>query len=313
VWADRLRPDELHDEAELPQIRPSRGTHVIFSDADLQLRAGAIVPAGGGRTIFALPWLGHTLVGTTDNDYDGDLVHVLPSDEDIDYLLHAVNEFFGTSLGRERIAGAFAGVRPLISTTDSKSSVDISRKAELYETSSGMITITGGKLTTWRRMAKMTVDRLVESDAREAACRTHEIPLGQAIDPEDLQRVAGVDDGAYAALAARYGHQAVDVLRIAAERPALAEPIVEGLPDLLAEAVHGVRREQARGIGDVLLRRTRLGLLAARQVVSSGTLEPVAEALGEELGWDGARRGVEIARFQDEAAAEGIVVDLVVA
>ena len=313
VWADRLRPDELHDEAELPQIRPSRGTHVIFSDADLQLRAGAIVPAGGGRTIFALPWLGHTLVGTTDNDYDGDLVHVLPSDEDIDYLLHAVNEFFGTSLGRERIAGAFAGVRPLISTTDSKSSVDISRKAELYETSSGMITITGGKLTTWRRMAKMTVDRLVESDAREAACRTHEIPLGQAIDPDDLQRVAGVDDAAYAALAARYGHQAVDVLRIAAERPALAEPIVEGLPDLLAEAVHGVRREQARGIGDVLLRRTRLGLLAARQVVSSGTLEPVAEALGEELGWDGARRSAEVARFQDEAAAEGIVVDLVVA
>ena len=313
VWADRLRPDELHDEAELPHIRPSRGTHIIFSDADLQLRAGAIVPAGGGRTIFALPWLGHTLVGTTDNDYDGDLVHVLPSDEDIDYLLHAVNEFFGTALGRERIAGAFAGVRPLISTTDSKSSVDISRKAELYETSSGMITITGGKLTTWRRMAKMTVDRLVESDAREAPCRTHEIPLGQAIDADELQRVAGVDAAAYASLAARYGHQAVDVLRIAAERPALSAPIVEGLPDLLAEAVHGARREQARGIGDVLLRRTRLGLLAARQVVSPGTLEPVAEALGAELGWDGVRRSTEIARFQDEAAAEGIVVDLVAA
>ena len=313
VWADRLRPDELHDEAELPHIRPSRGTHIIFSDADLQLRAGAIVPAGGGRTIFALPWLGHTLVGTTDNDYDGDLVHVLPSDEDIDYLLHAVNEFFGTALGRERIAGAFAGVRPLISTTDSKSSVDISRKAELYETSSGMITITGGKLTTWRRMAKMTVDRLVESDAREAACRTHEIPLGQAIDADELQRVAGVDAAAYGSLAARYGHQAVDVLRIAAERPALSAPIVEGLPDLLAEAVHGARREQARGIGDVLLRRTRLGLLAARQVVSPGTLEPVAEALGAELGWDGVRRSTEIARFQDEAAAEGIVVDLVAA
>ncbi len=313
VWADRLRPDELHDEAELPQIRPSRGTHIIFSDDDLALRAGAIVPAGGGRTIFALPWLGHTLVGTTDNDYDGDLVHVLPSDEDIDYLLHAVNEFFGTTLGRERIAGAFAGVRPLISTTDSKSSVDISRKAELFETSSGMITITGGKLTTWRRMAKMTVDRLVESDAREAACRTHEIPLGQAIDADELQRVAGVDDAAYGSLAARYGHQAVDVLRIAAERPELAAPIVEGLPDLLAEAVHGARREQARGIGDVLLRRTRLGLLAARQVVASSTLEPLAEALGEELGWDGVRRTTEIARFQDEAAAEGIVVDLVAA
>jgi glycerol-3-phosphate dehydrogenase len=313
VWADRLRPDELHDEAELPQIRPSRGTHIIFADADLQLRAGAIVPAGGGRTIFALPWLGHTLVGTTDNDYEGDLEHVLPADEDIDYLLHAVNEFFGTALGRERIAGAFAGVRPLISSTDSKSSVDISRKAELFETSSGMITITGGKLTTWRRMAKMTVDRIVESDARDAACRTHEIPLGQPIAADELERVAGVSEAAYLALASRYGHQAVDVLRIAAERPELAEPIVEGLPDLLAEAVHGARREQARGIGDVLLRRTRLGLLAARQVTARDTLEPVAEALGEELGWDSVRRAAEIARFQDEAAAEGIVVDLVVA
>jgi glycerol-3-phosphate dehydrogenase len=313
VWADRLRPDELHHEAEVPQIRPSRGTHIIFTDADLQLRAGAIVPAGGGRTIFALPWLGHTLVGTTDNDYEGDLEHVLPADEDIDYLLHAVNEFFGTALGRERIAGAFAGVRPLISSTDSKSSVDISRKAELYETSSGMITITGGKLTTWRRMAKMTVDRIVESDAREAACRTHEIPLGQAIDADELERVAGVPEASYGSLAARYGHQAVDVLRIAAERPQLAAPIVDGLPDLLAEAVHGARREQARGIGDVLLRRTRLGLLAARQVTAPDTLERVAEALGEELGWDPARRAAEIARFQEEAAAEGIVVDLVVA
>ena len=280
VWADRLRPDELHDEAEVPQIRPSRGTHIIFSDTDVPLRAGAIVPAGGGRTIFALPWLGHTLVGTTDNDYEGDLEHVLPADEDIDYLLHAVNEFFGTALGRERIAGAFAGVRPLISSTDSKSSVDISRKAELYETSSGMVTITGGKLTTWRRMAKMTVDRIVESDARDAPCRTHEIPLGQAIEPGELERVAGV---------------------------------VEGLPDLLAEAVHGVRREQARGIGDVLLRRTRLGLLAARQVTAADTLERVAAALAEELGWDAARRAAEITRFQDEAAAEGIVVDLVAA
>ena len=220
VWADRLRPDELHDEAGLPHIRPSRGTHLTFADADLPLRAGAIVPAGGGRTIFALPWLGRALVGTTDNDYDGDLEHVAPPDDDVDYLLAAVNEFFGPSLGRGHITGAFAGVRPLISNTDSRSSVDISRKAELYETSSGMVTITGGKLTTWRRMAKMTVDRLVERDALDAPCRTHEIPLGQAVDPEELPRVDGVAPAAYDALAARYGHHAGGVLAVAAERSA---------------------------------------------------------------------------------------------
>ena len=75
---------------------------------------GAIVPAGSGRSIFALPWLGHTLVGTTDNDYEGPLDHVMPADDDVDYLLQAVNSFFGTELEPEDLTGAFAGVRPLI-------------------------------------------------------------------------------------------------------------------------------------------------------------------------------------------------------
>jgi glycerol-3-phosphate dehydrogenase len=313
VWADRLRPDELHDEAEVPQIRPSRGTHIIFEHADLPLRAGAIVPAGGGRTIFALPWLGRTLVGTTDNDYDGPLEHVAPDEGDISYLLGAVNGFFGTDLAREQIAGAFAGVRPLISSTDSKSSVDISRKAELYETSSGMVTITGGKLTTWRRMAKLTVDRIVESDARDAPCRTHEIPLGQAVDPGELERLPGLSAVAYDALAARYGHRAHDVLAIAAATPSLASPIVAGLPDLLAEAVYGARHEQAGTIGDVLLRRTRVGLLAARQAIADDTLERVATALSGECGWDETRQAAEIAGFRSEAAAEGIAVAAVAA
>jgi glycerol-3-phosphate dehydrogenase len=303
VWADQLRPGELHDEAELPRIRPSRGTHVILDRKELPLVGGAIVPAGSGRSIFALPWLGRTLVGTTDNDYEGDLEHVRPSSEDIDYLLAAVNDFFGAALDSSNLAGAFAGVRPLISTGDPKKSVDISRKAELYETSSGMITITGGKLTTWRRMAKMTVDRLVERDAREAPCRTHEIPLGQAIAADELPRVEGVPAESYAALASRYGEAAQQVLALAAERGELAQPIVPGLPDLLAEVVLAARNEQARSVGDVLLRRTRLGLLAAREL----PVERVADVLARELGWDSERIGLEIERFAQEADAEGIM------
>ena len=93
-------------------------------------------PAGGGRSIFALPWLGHTLVGTTDNDYEGPLDHVQPSEDDIDYLLDAVNDVLRHRRSAPGdLTGAFAGVRPLISTGDPKKSVDISRKAELYETS----------------------------------------------------------------------------------------------------------------------------------------------------------------------------------
>jgi glycerol-3-phosphate dehydrogenase len=309
VWADQLRPNELQLEAELPSIRPSRGTHVTIRHEDLPLIGGAIVPAGSGRSIFALPWLGHSLIGTTDNDYEGPLEHIEPSGDDIAYLLDAVNQFFGTDLAASQLTGAFAGVRPLISTGDPKKSVDISRKAELYETSSGMITITGGKLTTWRRMAKMTVDRLVERDARVAACRTHEIPLGQALPAEELPRVEGVAEEAYQALAGRYGHGALTVLSIAGERGELTQPIVPGCPDLLAEVALAARHEQARSIGDVLLRRTRLGLLAAREL-STGAGGPagrVADVLARELGWDEARLAAELAAFSEEALAEGIV------
>jgi glycerol-3-phosphate dehydrogenase len=309
VWADRLRPEELHDAAEVPVIRPSRGTHVTFRREDLPLNVGAIVPAGGGRFIFALPWLGGSLVGTTDTDFDAtDLDHVRPADDDVEYLLEAVNGFFATELTASDITGAFAGVRPLISTADAGKSVDISRKAELYETASGMVTITGGKLTTWRRMAKMAVDRLVEREARDAPCHTHEIPLGQAIDAAELPRVEGVAEEAYAPLAARYGHAAHDVLAVAAERGEHAQPVVDGQPDLLAEVVFAARREQARTVGDALLRRTRLGLTAARTLASSpDAVARAAAAMGAELGWDEAARAAAVSAFAAEAAAEGNV------
>ena len=308
VWADRIRAEELHTEAEVPTIAPSRGTHVIVSRAQLPLNAGAIVPAGVGRSIFALPWLGCTLIGTTDSNYDGEIDHVRPSVQDIDYLIEATNAFFGTELGRSDLDGAFAGVRPLIASGDTRKSVDISRRAELYETSSGLITITGGKLTTWRRMAKLVVDRIVERDGREAPCRTNEIPLGEPVDPAALPRIEGVPEGSYAPLASRHGHAAARVLRIAGERGELAQPILEGFPDLLAEAVYGARQDQARTVGDVLLRRTRLGLLAGRVLSEQRSSVPlrVALALAPELGWGEGQIAAEIDRFRREAADEGI-------
>jgi C-terminal domain of alpha-glycerophosphate oxidase len=195
-------------------------------------------------------------------------------------------------------------------------------------------------------MAKLTVDRLVERDAREAPCRTHEIPLGQPVAVEELPRVGGVPEESYAALAARYGYAAHEVLALAAERGELAQPIVPGLPDLLAEAVLAARREQARSAADVLLRRTRLWLLAAREldgssreVVPGGSprevsqpdwsppegsqpdwsppegapregpplpVRRVADVLAGELGWSAQRTSKEIERFAEEARAEGL-------
>jgi glycerol-3-phosphate dehydrogenase len=286
VFADRIRPEETIEEEDVPRISPSRGTHVLIDREVLSTgEAACIVPAGEGRQIFALPWYGRTLVGTTDNDFDGDIDHPRPGEDEVAYLLDAVNEFFGASLGERDLVGAYAGVRPLIATGDPKKSVDISRKAELYETSSGMLTITGGKLTTWRRMAKQTVDRLVEREGREAPCHTAEIPLGREAQPDELTAPEGVGEEAIAQLAFRYGHAARNVLALVREDPKLGEPIVSGRPDLLAEAVIAVRHEQARSVADVILRRTRLGLLAAPQLRDGDSVRAVAAAMGGELGW----------------------------
>jgi glycerol-3-phosphate dehydrogenase len=309
VWADRLRPDELYGEEEMPRIRPSRGTHITLSRERLPVNVGVIAPAAGGRTIFVLPWLGRTLVGTTDNDYEGSLDHVPAGQEDVTYLLEAVNAFFGTDLAPEDLTGAFAGARPLISTGDSKKSVDISRKAELYETSSGLVTITGGKLTTWRRMAKMAVDRIVEREGREAPCRTHEIQIGQPEDARKLPEVPGVEQETREHLASRYGHAARDVLRLAAAAPRLAHRITPELPDIAAEAAFAAGHEQARSLGDVMLRRTRLGILDARRLCHPGSEEVVlvARAMAGELGWDKARIERELDAWRDEALLEGVV------
>jgi glycerol-3-phosphate dehydrogenase len=307
VFADRIRPEETIEEEDVPRISPSRGTHVLVDREKLSTGSAAcIVPAGEGRAIFALPWYGRTLIGTTDNDFEGDIDHPRPGDADITYLLDAVNEFFGVSLGAGDLVGAYAGVRPLIATGDPKKSVDISRKAELYETSSGMLTITGGKLTTWRRMAKQTVDRLVEREGREAPCHTAEIPLGMEARPEDLEAPDGVGEEALAQLAFRYGHAARQVLALAREDSKLAAPIVPGRPDLLAEAVIAARHEQTRTVADVLLRRTRLGLLAAPQLRDAAAARAVAGAMGDELGWS--RREVKRAAeaWPDAAAEAGI-------
>jgi glycerol-3-phosphate dehydrogenase len=309
VWADRLRPQELYAEEEVPVIRPSRGTHVTLPRELVDVRAGAIVPAGGGRTVFVLPWLGRTLVGTTDNDYDGSVEHVPPSAEDVGYLLEAVNGFFGTELGPSDLSGAYAGVRPLISTGDPKKSVDISRKAELYETSSGLITITGGKLTTWRRMAKLAVDRVVEREGREAPCRTQEIQLGMPVEPGDLPEANGVDEESRAHLARRYGHAANLVIRLAAVDPGLARRISPELPDIAAEAAFAVDHEQAHNVADVLLRRTRLGLLDARRLCEPGADGPVtvARAMAGQSDWDEARVEREVEDWYEVARAEGLV------
>ena len=202
-------------------------------------------------------------MGTTDNDYEGSLDHMPAGEQDVAYLLEACNEFFGTELGSDDVTGAYAGVRPLIATGDPKKSVDISRQAELYETSSGLVTITGGKLTTWRRMAKMAVDRIVVREGREAPCRTHEIPIGLPRRRATCPTCLGSED-TRTHLAARYGYAAAEVLAIVEADPARSSASAPTSPTSPPRSPSPPRRSSRRSLGDVLLRRTRLGLLDAR-------------------------------------------------
>jgi glycerol-3-phosphate dehydrogenase len=307
VWADLIRPGEIESDEGVPRIRPSRGTHLLLPTEALDMgQAACVLPAGDGRSIFALPWYDRTLVGTTDLDYDGPLDSIEAPESDLEYLLGAVNSFFGTSLTESDPVGAFAGVRPLISTGDPKKSVDISRRAELYETSSGMLTITGGKLTTWRRMGQQAVDRIVERSGRNAPCLTAEIPLGMEVAPAELDPPEGVSDEAVAQLAFRYGHQARQILDLTRRDPDLARPVVPGRPDLMAEIAWAVDAQQARSLDDVFLRRTRLGLTAARDLTDPGLVAPVAELVDRRLGWGRRRRKAEQEAWQETVRREGL-------
>lgn len=307
VWADQIRPGEIQREEDIPKIAPSRGAHLLLSTESLDMgQAACVVPAGEGRNIFALPWYGRTLVGTTDVDHEGDIDQVAPTGEDLGYLLESVNEFAGTSLTDSDIVGAYAGVRPLITTGDPRKSVDISRRAELYETSSGMLTITGGKLTTWRRMAKQAVDRIVERSGRSARCQTAEIPLGLEIDPTELKAPEGVSANSLRQLAFRYGHAARDVLKLAESEPELARPILPDMPDLMAEVAFATELEQAQSVDDVLLRRTRIGLTSASSFRSSDSVREVALVMGKRLGWSKGEIRRQCDSWVEIARAEGL-------
>ena len=268
VWAGQLTPGVT--------LRPSRGTHLVLADAVFGgLRAGLIAPLPGERTrfVFAIPVPGEPRVyaGLTDEPASGPLPEVPePSPGEIDFLLKAVSEVLEVPLDPGDMLGAFAGLRPLLSGSPADGAAgartaDLSRRHAVLTSPDGVITVVGGKLTTYRRMAQDAVDaalasRGVSQRLTRAAgpCLTRRLPLTGAADPRVLARVR-----APARLVARYGTEAPAVLALAGSDPRLAEPVVGGLPVTGAELAYAVRHEGALDIGDLLDRRTRIGLVAA--------------------------------------------------
>jgi len=292
VWSDEVR--HLDEGADPQSIRPAKGIHLTVPWTKVRNDIAAIVPVPKDRrSIFVVPWGDFTYIGTTDTDYDGSLDDPQCTPDDIRYLLGAMNLALSEPLTEADVVGTWAGLRPLIAdgSLDEKTA-DLSRRHAVGESASGVVTITGGKLTTYRRMAADTVDRVAARLGREGRSRTKHLPLLGAVGPSPPD----------AHLARRFGSEAAEVLALVDDDPSLALPLVPGLPYRRAEAVHAVRHEMATTLDDVLSRRTRARLLA--RDATGRAAEDVAELLAPELGWDARRVSHEVETYRAALAHE---------
>ncbi len=305
VWIDEL--DAL-DGDTARDVRPARGVHIVVPRALVGNDAAVIMSVPGKRaSVFAVPWGEHTYIGTTDTDYEGDLDRPYCTAADVRLLLDAMNASTTTELTPADVVGTWAGLRPLLRGTNDAKTADLSRRHRITRSASGLITVAGGKLTTWRQMAEDTVDEVVEDLDRRAKCVTKDLRLRGA-DGWDALEPGPLDVGLRDHLVGRYGAEARTVMALIAADPALGDPLVPGLPYVRAEAVYAVTHEMATTLDDVLNHRTRARILA--RDASSDAAPSVAELIGELLGWTSEQRAAQVAAYQAEIARERDALEL---
>ncbi len=270
VWAGALVPEVT--------LRPSRGSHLVLRPGSLPgLRAIVTVPVPGSvnRFVMVLPQPDGThFVGLTDEPVDGPVPDVpVPTDAEVDFLLGSVADAFERPLDRADVAGVYAGLRPLLDTGGG-ATADLSRSHTVLVSSTGVVTVVGGKLTTYRRMAEDAVDAVLARTTLAAdPCRTRTVPLDGAARRPVLAALAGPPR-----LVRRYGTDADLVLATAREVTGLDDeellaPVADGVPTNLAELVFGVTHEGAVDVGDLLDRRTRVGLVPRDRERAVGAAE----------------------------------------
>ena len=307
VWSDDVR---ALDEAEHPRsIRPAKGVHITVPWSKVRNTVAAVIPVPGDkRSVFVVPWGQFTFVGTTDTDYTGPIDDPQCNENDVEYLLRALNGSITETVTTDDILGTWAGLRPLVADPEASGrTADLSRRHKVRRSDSGVVTITGGKLTTYREMAADTIDEVLSEvlDADRITrfrrrSKTKHIKIHGANGYEDLvdsaDTISPLGGDQVRRLADRYGSDATTVLAIAESDQSLAEPLVPGLHYLRAEAIFAVRYEMATTVDDILSRRTRARL--ETRDASADAAAAVAALLAPELGWDEAEQARQVADYR---------------
>jgi glycerol-3-phosphate dehydrogenase len=294
VWSDGVRA--LDEGANPASIRPAKGIHIVVPWSKVRNEIAAIIPVPKDRrSVFVVPWGDFTYVGTTDTDYDGPIDDPQCTPADVEYLLTALNRAITDPVSTADVTGTWAGLRPLLASASNERTADLSRRHGVRVSTSGVVTVTGGKLTTYRRMASDTIDQVGRLLGRRIRARTKHLLL---LGADGFQAPPATPETAslHEHLAGRYGTEAEHVLALIREDPTWREPLVPGLPYVRAEAIHAARHEMAGTLDDVLSRRTRSRLLA--RDASRAAADDVARLLAPELGWDAARTRHEVEGFR---------------
>jgi len=292
-FADTIR--QMATPAAAPRMRLSKGVHILLPLEVLSSTDALLIPkTEDGRVLFAIPWMGRLLVGTTEQEVNS--AHGLfVTREEVDYLLRHLNRYLARPVAQEQIVSAMAGVRPLVSSRDSRDTKKLARDHEVeIDRQSGLISILGGKWTTYRAMAEDTVDAAARYLGLPAGrCRTQDYPLlgseGYSFDYwQVLVKEHGLPEATARHLAEKYGVHASEVVELIKQDATLGAPLVEGLPPLRAQVVFSARNEMAIAIEDVLARRLGLEAYGWREALR--VAPSVAALLAKELGWSSAQQ-----------------------
>jgi glycerol-3-phosphate dehydrogenase len=316
VWTDLVY--ELAGVRAGYQVRMSKGVHIVVPRETIRADTGVIVRTEKS-VLFLIPWGEHWIVGTTDTDYSGNRAEPVATEEDVDYILTAVNRVLARPLTRADVIAVYAGLRPLVvgpegngSKPDKgpKPTTKVSREHVVDVSVPGLASIAGGKFTTYRLMARDVVDAAVADFGREVpASVTDQVPLLGADGLAAVRAGAGrlaedyrVPRATVEHLLGRYGTLTGEVLDLIQTDPGLALPLADGHPYVRAEVVQAVTHENALHVEDVLMRRMRLAIEAAD--AGTGVAAEVAAIMGRLLGWSRRKRAAETQRYLNLVATE---------